>query len=54
VFDQVDFLIGAYLFAAPIAAPPLAAAAACVPVVMVGAIATTAIGFGLGLKEAWI
>jgi CDP-2,3-bis-(O-geranylgeranyl)-sn-glycerol synthase len=54
VFDQIDFLIGAYVFVVPVFAPPPAAVAACVPVVMAGAIATTIVGYGLGLKEAWI
>jgi CDP-2,3-bis-(O-geranylgeranyl)-sn-glycerol synthase len=54
VFDQIDFLVGAYVFVAPVFAPPLAVMAACVPVVIAGAILTTAIGYGLGVKEAWI
>ena len=54
VFDQVDFLVGAYLFALPVYAPPLAAVTACVPIVAAGAILTTIVGYGLGLKEAWI
>jgi CDP-2,3-bis-(O-geranylgeranyl)-sn-glycerol synthase len=54
VFDQIDFLLGAYLFVWPIAAPPLVVVAACIPIVIAGAIATTIVGFGFGLKEAWI
>lgn len=54
VFDQIDFFIGAYAFVTPVVIPPLAAAVACVPVVVAGSIAVTAIGYGLGLKEAWI
>jgi CDP-2,3-bis-(O-geranylgeranyl)-sn-glycerol synthase len=53
-FDQVDFLFGAYVFVAPMCAPPLAAAALCLPVVFLGSIATTVIGYALGLKESWI
>jgi len=53
-FDQVDFLIGAYVFVVPVCAPPLLAAALCVPVVFLGSIATTIIGYALGLKESWI
>jgi CDP-2,3-bis-(O-geranylgeranyl)-sn-glycerol synthase len=54
VFDQIDFLLGAYLFVLPVAAPPFPVVAACIPIVILGAIATTIVGFGLGLKEAWI
>ena len=53
-FDQVDFLFGAYALVAPVCAPPLVAVAFCVPVVFLGSIATTAIGYALGLKESWI
>ena len=53
-FDQVDFLIGAYLFVAPVCAPPLLAAVLCIPIVFVGSIATTITGYALGLKESWI
>jgi CDP-2,3-bis-(O-geranylgeranyl)-sn-glycerol synthase len=54
VFDQLDFLAGAYLFVSLVHVPPLLATLACLPVVLVGSIAVTAIGWTLGLKEAWI
>jgi CDP-2,3-bis-(O-geranylgeranyl)-sn-glycerol synthase len=54
VFDQIDFLLGAYLLALPIYAPPAAVVAVCIPLVVAGAVVTTAVGYGLGLKEAWI
>lgn len=54
VFDQIDFLIGAYAFVALVFAPPFTAVVACVPVVLLGSVAVTAIGYALGLKEAWI
>jgi len=54
VADQLDFYLGAYLFALPIAAVPLVPALLAAPIVFVGAILTTASGYGLGLKESWI
>jgi CDP-2,3-bis-(O-geranylgeranyl)-sn-glycerol synthase len=53
VFDQLDFFAGAYLFLAVTYAPPLLPTLACLPVVLVGSVAVTAIGWALGLKEAW-
>jgi CDP-2,3-bis-(O-geranylgeranyl)-sn-glycerol synthase len=54
VFDQLDFFAGAYLFVSLVHVPPVLATLACLPIVLVGSIATTAIGWVLGLKEAWI
>jgi CDP-2,3-bis-(O-geranylgeranyl)-sn-glycerol synthase len=54
VFDQIDFLVGAYAFVAPIYAAPLILVLMCLPLVAAGAIVTTIIGYNLGLKEAWI
>jgi CDP-2,3-bis-(O-geranylgeranyl)-sn-glycerol synthase len=54
VFDQLDFLAGAYAFVAPVYAPALLPMLAILPIVLVGTIAVTAIGFWLHLKEAWI
>ena len=53
-FDQLDFMVGAYVFAAPWYAPPVAMFLLCLPVVFVGTIAVTTIGYELGLKESWI
>lgn len=53
-FDQLDFLAGAWLFVAPVCAPPLLATIAIAPIVFAGSIVSTVIGFRLGLKEAWI
>jgi CDP-2,3-bis-(O-geranylgeranyl)-sn-glycerol synthase len=53
-FDQLDFLAGAWLFVAPVYAPPLLATIAVAPIVFLGSIATTVIGYWIGVKEAWI
>jgi CDP-2,3-bis-(O-geranylgeranyl)-sn-glycerol synthase len=53
-FDQLDFMAGAYLLAALVYAPPLLPTLASLPVVFAGSLATTATGYVLGLKEAWI
>lgn len=53
-FDQLDFLAGAWLFVAPLYAPPLLATIAIAPIVFAGSIAITATGYWLGLKEVWI
>jgi len=53
-FDQLDFFAGAYLFVSIVHAPPLLAAIACLPIVFAGSVAVTAIGWAVGLKEAWI
>mgnify|MGYP001282412093 CR=1 FL=1 len=54
VFDQLDFLAGAYLFVSVVHAPPLLPTLASLPIVVVGSVAVTAIGWALGLKGAWI
>ena len=54
VFDQLDFFVGAYAFVAAVHVPPLLPTLACLPIVLVGSITATAIGWALGLKEAWI
>ena len=53
-FDQLDFMIGAYVAALPVYAPPLSAFVLCLPIVMAGTIVVTAVGYELGLKESWI
>jgi CDP-2,3-bis-(O-geranylgeranyl)-sn-glycerol synthase len=53
-FDQLDFMVGAYLFAFPIYAPPLTAFLVCLPIVMAGTIFVTIVSYELGLKESWI
>jgi CDP-2,3-bis-(O-geranylgeranyl)-sn-glycerol synthase len=54
VFDQLDFFFGSYAFLALVYVAPLAPTLACLPAVLAGSIAVTAIGWALGLKEAWI
>jgi CDP-2,3-bis-(O-geranylgeranyl)-sn-glycerol synthase len=54
VFDQLDFMAGAYLFVSVVHVPPVLATLACLPIVLAGSVAVTAIGWALGLKEAWI
>jgi CDP-2,3-bis-(O-geranylgeranyl)-sn-glycerol synthase len=53
-FDQLDFFVGAYLFVSIVHVPPLLPAIACLPIVLVGSVGVTAVGWALGLKEAWI
>jgi CDP-2,3-bis-(O-geranylgeranyl)-sn-glycerol synthase len=53
-FDQLDFMVGAYLFAAPFHAPPPAIFVLCLPIVFAGSLLVTVIGYELGLKESWI
>ena len=54
VFDQLDFMAGAYALVALAHVPPLVPTLLCLPIVLVGSVATTATGWTLGLKEAWI
>jgi CDP-2,3-bis-(O-geranylgeranyl)-sn-glycerol synthase len=54
VFDQLDFFAGAYAFVSLVHMPPIAPTLACLPIVLAGSIAVTAIGWAMGLKEAWI
>lgn len=53
-FDQLDFLVGAYAFVSVVHVPPLLPTLACLPIVFMGSIATTAIGAWLGMKESWL
>lgn len=54
VFDQLDFYIGAYLFVAPITAPPLQPTLATLPIIFLGNLASEVVGYWLGFKETWI
>jgi CDP-2,3-bis-(O-geranylgeranyl)-sn-glycerol synthase len=54
VFDQLDFMVGAYAFGALVYAPPIHLVAAILPIVFVGGVLSTSLGFRLGLKESWI
>jgi CDP-2,3-bis-(O-geranylgeranyl)-sn-glycerol synthase len=54
VLDQLDFFAGAYVFVSAVYVPPLLPTLACLPIVLAGSIVATAIGWALGLKEAWI
>jgi hypothetical protein len=47
-------MVGAYLFASPIYAPPMLAFLLCLPIVMAGTILVTIVSYELGLKESWI
>ena len=53
-FDQLDFMVGAWLFAAPIYAPPMLAFLICLPIVVAGSILVTLVGYEIGIKESWI
>jgi CDP-2,3-bis-(O-geranylgeranyl)-sn-glycerol synthase len=53
-FDQLDFMVGAYCFVAPVYAPPLPTMLLALPVVFAGSIAVTAAGWALGMKDSWI
>jgi len=53
-WDQLDFMVGAYVFAAPIFAPPAYAFVLCLPIVVCGSILVTIVGYELGMKESWI
>jgi CDP-2,3-bis-(O-geranylgeranyl)-sn-glycerol synthase len=53
-FDQLDFLVGAYVFAAPLYAPPMLAFLLCLPIVFGGTLLVTTVGYELGMKESWI
>ena len=54
VFDQLDFLLGAYALVAIVYAPPLWPTLAVMPIILVGNIAVNAMGYFLGFKESWI
>jgi CDP-2,3-bis-(O-geranylgeranyl)-sn-glycerol synthase len=53
-FDQMDFYVGAWVLLAPLYVPPMAAFVASLPFVLVGDVATNALGYALGLKDSWI
>jgi CDP-2,3-bis-(O-geranylgeranyl)-sn-glycerol synthase len=52
--DQLDFMAGAYAFLCLVYVPPLVPVLAALPIVLVGDLLASAIGFSIGLKEAWI
>ena len=54
VFDQLDFLVGAYAFVALVYVPPLLPTLASLPIIFLGNVSITAAGYWLGLKETWI
>ncbi len=54
VFDQLDFVVGAYVFVSIVYVPPLLPLLASLPIVFVGNLAMTVVGYWLGLKETWI
>jgi CDP-2,3-bis-(O-geranylgeranyl)-sn-glycerol synthase len=53
-FDQLDFMVGAFVAALPVHAPSFPAFVLCLPIVMGGTILVTIVGYELGLKESWI
>lgn len=53
-FDQLDFLVGAYVFVSVVYMPPLLPALLCLPVVFLGSVVFTTLGYWLGVKESWI
>jgi len=54
VFDQLDFFLGAYLLVSFVYAPPFLIMLASLPVILLGNIASNALGYWLGFKETWI
>lgn len=54
VFDQLDFFLGAYLFVSFVYAPPLLLMLASLPVILLGNLASNAVGYWLGFKGTWI
>jgi CDP-2,3-bis-(O-geranylgeranyl)-sn-glycerol synthase len=54
VFDQLDFVVGAYLFVLPVFAPPLWLTMAALPIILLGNIASEVAGYWLGFKETWL
>ena len=54
VFDQLDFFLGANLFVSLVYTPPLLLMLASLPVILLGNIASNAVGYWLGFKETWI
>lgn len=54
VFDQLDFVVGAYVFVSVVYVPPLLPTLVSLPFMFVGNVVSTGIGYWLGLKETWI
>ncbi len=54
VFDQLDFFLGAYLFVSFVYAPPFLLMLASLPIILLGNLASNAVGYWLGFKETWI
>jgi CDP-2,3-bis-(O-geranylgeranyl)-sn-glycerol synthase len=54
VFDQLDFVVGAYVFVSVVYVPPLLPTLATLPLILLGNVVTTVLGYWLGLKETWI
>jgi len=54
VFDQLDFLVAAYAFVSLVYVPPLLPTLVCVPVILLGHVVITTVGYWLGLKDAWV
>lgn len=50
--DQLDFMVGAFACVALVHVPPLTPMLAGLPIVFVGDMAVSAIGFSIGLKDA--
>lgn len=53
-FDQLDFVVGAYVLVSVLYQPPMLAFLLSLPIVFVGSVVTTVTGYRLGLKESWI
>ena len=51
-FDQLDFVVGAYLLVSIVHAPPLLPTVLSLPVMFVGNLGSTVIGYWLGLKDS--
>jgi CDP-2,3-bis-(O-geranylgeranyl)-sn-glycerol synthase len=53
-FDQLDFVVGAYLLVSIVHPPPLFPTLLSLPIMFVGNLVSTIIGYWLGLKESWV
>lgn len=54
IFDQIDFIIGAFVFALPVARFPIKYFLGCLIIYFVIHIITTGIGVLTGVKKTWI
>lgn len=53
-FDQLDFVVGASLLVSLVHAPPFLPTLLGLPIMFLGNLVSTIIGYWLGLKESWV